>query len=362
MATGYVRCNCGNEYKPAITSTCPKCQRPASEAQEVVSVPQLVVDVAHATDQPAQHAQTESWLNTDAVQPKLHVEKIKLFDTPFYTDKAFFIGGALVLVMAAVNAYNNAHTTGIAHTGLGVISGLFDGAIYLGVGFALFCLIPAFIRRSTRKGTLKNSKPASTQPGAYPDPIARGRRRFWNGVKWTDQVTDFDYPRKTSGKAIIGGLVGVGAVLSLAGILGIQSGAQPITAAFDNVSLDIKAYNEQTNAATTVNGGSARWASVLAEFAPKLIADANELSAAVKDANLTPTSNIDGLSGASITALTSATINFVQAVANMNQGFILCGPGALACYDNVIMTQRDAYLAAAQNLQSVARAAQGNTY
>jgi 4-amino-4-deoxy-L-arabinose transferase-like glycosyltransferase len=84
----------------------------------------------------------------------------------------------LVVVATSIWVFFDAPAHGLSRTwGLGCLA------------FWIIAFPWYLVERGKRpRGGEGHNAPSQQPPGWYPDPIAPGRRRYWNGMQWTDSV------------------------------------------------------------------------------------------------------------------------------------------------------------------------------
>lgn len=139
-------------------------------------------------------------------------DPVTWFNRPAWKDPAFFVGWGIAVLLALPRVFATG-SSGFSTSGAGIISGLLDGAFFMGITFLLFCLLPAFIRKLVRGSRLKKPPHAGAPAGWYPDPVRRGQERRWDGTQWTAAARGGRPPRSGTGGVL--GLIGGGAALIL---------------------------------------------------------------------------------------------------------------------------------------------------
>ncbi len=144
--------------------------------------------------------------DVDDAEANEYWDHVGLFDTPVWKDPPFIVGAVMAVVVGASSAYNVGNR--------GLLSLLFS--------FALFGLIPAFVRLRIRKARLKKARPATTEPEWLPDPVRRGQLRQWDGQRWTDKARAGTRAKARSWVLAAGMVVGA-AIIGLSALAGEYS-------------------------------------------------------------------------------------------------------------------------------------------
>lgn len=114
--------------------------------------------------------------------------KRPLFKRPLTSDWVFWVFVFFAGIGGIRNLYNTGRQYQFSDSATTAVGGLVDVSIGLLVGFVIFALIPALIRKLIRAGMDRRAftaAPDDRAAGWRPDPLASGQSRWWDGSAWT---------------------------------------------------------------------------------------------------------------------------------------------------------------------------------